>query len=222
LRVRMAGRPNGSTTVVIAGAVGTAGVGKTTLAVHVAHQLRAKFPDGQLYVNLRGAEAQALAPAEVLGRFLRALGVEGQCLPPDVESRAGLYRSLLADRRKLVVLDNAGDEAQIPPLLPARAGNAVLVTSRVRLAGLTPAEVIDLEVLPPEQAVELLGKIVGTGRVAAESGAASQLAALCGYLPLALRIVGARLAAKPHWRIQRLVDRLAAPDRRPGRPAVVG
>ena len=115
LRVRMAGRPSGSTAVVITGAVGKAGVGKTALAVHVAHQLRPKFPDGQLYVNLRGAEAQALAPAEVLGRFLRALGVEGQCLPQDVDSRAGLYRSLLADRRMLVVLDNAADEAAGPP-----------------------------------------------------------------------------------------------------------
>jgi tetratricopeptide (TPR) repeat protein/transcriptional regulator with XRE-family HTH domain len=214
LRVRMADRPSGSTAVVITGAVGKAGVGKTALAVHVAHQLRPEFPDGQLYVNLRGAEAQALAPAEVLGRFLRALGVEGQCLPQDVDSRAGLYRSLLADRRMLVVLDNAADEAQVRPLLPAGAGNAVLVTSRVRLAGLTPAEAIDLGVLPPEQAVELLGKIVGADRLAAESGAASQLAALCGYLPLALRIVGARLAAKPHWRVQRLADRLGAHHRR--------
>ena len=214
LRVRMAGRPGGSATVVITGAVGKAGVGKTALAVHVAHQLRPEFPDGQLYVNLRGAEAQALTPAEVLGRFLRALGVEGQYLPQDVDSRAGLYRSLLADRRVLVVLDNAAGEAQVRPLLPAGAGNAVLVTSRIRLAGLTAAEVIDLEVLPPEQAVELLGKIVGAGRIAAEPGAASQLAALCGYLPLALRIVGARLAAKPHWRAQRLADRLGAHHRR--------
>jgi tetratricopeptide (TPR) repeat protein/transcriptional regulator with XRE-family HTH domain len=214
LRARMAGRPSESTAVVITGAVGKAGVGKTALAVHVAHQLRPKFPDGQLYVNLRGAEAQALAPAEVLGRFLRALGVEGQCLPQDVDSRAALYRSLLADRRMLVVLDNAADEAQVRPLLPAGAGNAVLVTSRVRLAGLTPAEVIDLGVLPPEQAVELLGKIVGASRVAAEPEAASQLAALCGYLPLALRIVGARLAAKPHWRMQRLAGRLGAHHRR--------
>jgi tetratricopeptide (TPR) repeat protein len=165
-------------------------------------------------VNLRGAEAQALAPAEVLGRFLRALGVEGHGLPDDVDSRAGLYRSLLADRRALVLLDNAADETQVRPLLPAGAGNAVLVTSRARLAGLTLTEVIDLGVLPPEQAVELLGKIAGAGRVAAEPGAASQIAALCGYLPLALRIVGARLAAKPHWRLQRLADRLGAHHRR--------
>src|SRR5215471_18536320 len=213
LRARMAGRGE-STAVVITGAVGKAGVGKTALAVHAGHQLRPLFPDGQLYVNLRGTEAQALAPAEVLGRFLRALGVQGQCLPEDVDSRAGLYRSLLADRRVLVVLDNAADEAQVRPLLPAGAGNAVLVTSRARLAGLTLAEVIDLGVLPAGQAVELLGKIVGAGRVAAEPEAASQIASLCGYLPLALRIVGARLAAKPHWRVQRLADRLAAHHRR--------
>jgi len=214
LRAHMAGHWGGSSAVVITGAVGKAGVGKTALAVHVAHQMRPDFPDGQLYVNLRGAEAQALAPAEVLGRFLRALGVEGQCLPEDTESRAGLYRSLLADRRVLVVLDNAADEAQVRPLLPAGAGNAVLVTSRARLAGLTLAEVIDLGVLPVGQAVELLGKIVGAGRVAAEPAAAAQIAALCGYLPLALRIVGARLAAKPHWRIQRLADRLGTHHQR--------
>jgi transcriptional regulator with XRE-family HTH domain/tetratricopeptide (TPR) repeat protein len=214
LRAQMTGHRGESTAVVITGAVGKAGVGKTALAVHVAHQLRPNFPDGQLYVNLRGAEAQALAPAEVLGRFLRALGVEGQCLPEDTESRAGLYRSLLADRRVLVVLDNAADEAQVRPLLPAGTGNAVLVTSRARLAGLTLAEVIDLGVLRAGQAVELLGKIFGAGRVAAEPEAAAQIAALCGYLPLALRILGARLAAKPHWRIQRLADRLGAHHRR--------
>jgi len=214
LRVRVTDRTSESTAVVITGTVGKPGVGKTALAVHAAHQLRPAFPDGQLYVNLRGAEAQALAPAEVLGEFLRTLGVEGQCLPHDVDSRAGLYRSMLADRRVLVVLDNAANEAQVRPLLPAGAGNAVLVTSRTRLAGLTLSEVIDLGVLRPGQAVELLGKIVGAGRIAAEPEAAAQIAALCGYLPLALRIVGARLAAKPHWRLQRLADRLAAHHRR--------
>jgi transcriptional regulator with XRE-family HTH domain len=214
LRVQLVDRTRESTAVVITGAVGKPGVGKTALAVHAAHQLRPTFPDGQLYVNLRGAEAQALAPAGVLAQFLRALGVEGQGLPQDVDSRAGLYRSLLADRRVLVVLDNAANEAQVRPLLPASASNAVLVTSRARLAGLTLSEVIDLGVLQPGQAVELLGKIVGPGRVAAEPEAAAQIAALCGYLPLALRIVGARLAARPHWRVQRLADRLAAHHRR--------
>jgi predicted ATPase len=147
--------------VVITAAVGKAGVGKTTLAVHAAHQMRTLFPDGQLYVNLRGVEAQALDPADVLGRFLRALGVEGHSIPDDADERVDLYRSLMADRRALVLLDNAADEAQVRPLLPAGTGNAVLVTSRTRLTGLAGTEVIDLEVLPPKQAVELLGKIAG-------------------------------------------------------------
>ena len=131
--------------VVITAAVGKAGVGKTTLAVHAAHQMRTLFPDGQLYVNLRGVEAQALDPSDVLGRFLRALGVDGQSIPDDVDERADLYRSLMADRHALVLLDNAADEAQIRPLLPAGAGNAVLVTSRTRLTGLAGTEVIDLD-----------------------------------------------------------------------------
>jgi tetratricopeptide (TPR) repeat protein len=214
LRRRVQDRELGSTAVVITAAVGKAGVGKTTLAVHAAQQLRCSFPDGQLYVNLRGVEAQALEPSDVLGRFLRALGVEGHSIPDDADERSGLYRSLMADRRALVVLDNAADEAQVRLLLPGGAGNLVLVTSRVRLAGLAVAEVIDLDVLPLGQAVELLGKIVGADRVAGEADAAREIAALCGYLPLALRIVGARLAAKPHWRLQRLAGRLAAHHRR--------
>ena len=176
--------------------------------------MRALFPDGQLYVNLRGAEAQALDPPEVLGRFLRALGVEGHSIPDDVDERADLYRSLMADRRALILLDNAADEAQVRPLIPAGAGNAVMVTSRTRLAGLAGAQVIDLDVLPPEQAVELLGKIAGADRVEREPAAAQVIAALCGYLPLALRIAGARLAAKPHWRLQRLAHRLGEHQRR--------
>ena len=214
LHLRVTGRQEGSTAVVITAAVGKAGVGKTTLAVHAAHQLRSLFPDGQLYVNLRGVEAQALEPADVLGRFLRALGIEGHCVPDDVDSRISLYRSLMADRRALVVLDNAADEAQVRPLLPAGAGNVVLVTSRARLAALALAEVIDLDVLPPGQAVELLGKIAGADRVASEPEAAAVIAALCGYLPLALRIAGARLAARPHWRLQRLAGRLHEHHRR--------
>jgi tetratricopeptide (TPR) repeat protein/transcriptional regulator with XRE-family HTH domain len=210
----VSGREGGAAAVVITAAVGKAGVGKTTLAVHVAHQLRPLFPDGQLYVNLRGVEAQALAPADVLGGFLRAFGVDGHSVPDDLDERAGLYRSLLADRRVLVVLDNAADAAQVRPLLPAGADNAVLVTSRSRPAGLAMTEVMDLDVLPPEQAVELLGKIAGAGRVADEPEAARAIAAMCGYLPLALRIVGTKLAAKPHWRLQRLADRLVAQHRR--------
>jgi transcriptional regulator with XRE-family HTH domain len=214
LHARMRPGEEGSTAVVITAAVGKPGVGKTTLAVHAAHQLGSQFPDGQLYVNLRGAEAQALDPSEVLGRFLRALGAEGRSIPDDVDERADLYRSLMADRRALVLLDNAADEAQVRPLLPAGAGNAVLVTSRTRLTGLAGADVIDLDVLPPEQAVELLGKISGAHRVASEPAAAQVIAALCGYLPLALRIAGAKLAAKPQWRLQRLAHRLGEQHRR--------
>jgi DNA-binding SARP family transcriptional activator/tetratricopeptide (TPR) repeat protein/transcriptional regulator with XRE-family HTH domain len=214
LHARVRDRRRGSTALVITAAVGKAGVGKTTLAIHAAHQLRSLFPDGQLYVNLRGVEAQALDPAEVLGGFLRALGVDRRLLPNDVDERARLYRSLLADRRVLVLLDNAGDAAQVRLLLPGGAGNAVLVTSRSRLVGLAAVEVIDLDVLPPGQAVEMLGKIVGADRVADEPEAAETIAALCGYLPLALRIAGARLAARPHWRLRRLAERLGAQQRR--------
>jgi tetratricopeptide (TPR) repeat protein/transcriptional regulator with XRE-family HTH domain len=214
LYARMRAHEEGSTAVMITAAVGKPGVGKTTLAVHAAHQLVSQFPDGQLYVNLRGAEAQALDPPEVLGRFLRALGVEGHSIPDDVDERADFYRSLMAHRRALVLLDNAADEAQVRPLLPGGGGNAVLITSRTRLTGLAGTEVIDLDVLPPEQAVELLGKIFGAHRVARELAAAQVIAALCGYLPLALRIAGAKLAAKPQWRLQRLAHRLGEQHRR--------
>jgi hypothetical protein len=200
--------------VVITAVVGKAGVGKTTLAVHAVHQLRALFPDGQLYVNLRGAETQALNPADVLSGFLRAFGVESNSVPDDADERARLYRSVLADRQVLVLLDNAASEEQVRPLLPAGAGNLVMITSRARLHGLAATEVIDLGVLPPEQAVELLGKIVGDDRVAREPQAARAIAQRCGYLPLALRIAGARLAAKPHWRLQRLAARLDSQHRR--------
>jgi transcriptional regulator with XRE-family HTH domain len=196
------------TGVLITAIMGKAGVGKTTLAVHAAHRARSSFPDGQLHVNLRGVEARALDPADVLSRFLRAFGVEGPAIPEDVDERAGLFRSLMADRRALVLLDNAADEEQVRPLLPAGARNAVIITSRVRLAGLFPREVIDLDVLPPEHAKELLRKIVGADRLAREPDVAAKIMAICGNLPLALRIVGAKAAAKPHWRLQRLTDRL--------------
>jgi transcriptional regulator with XRE-family HTH domain len=190
---------------------GPAGVGKTALAVHWAHQVRAMFPDGQLYVDLRGARADALSG------FLRALGVDGRCIPDDAGERASLYRSLLADRRMLVLLDNAAGAAQVRPLLPAGTGNVVVITSRSRLAGLAglaAADVAGLGVLPPGQAVELLGKIAGRDRIARDPEAAAELSALCEYLPLALRIAGARLAAKPHWRLRRLAGRLAVDERR--------
>jgi DNA-binding SARP family transcriptional activator/Tfp pilus assembly protein PilF len=200
--------------VPISAVAGTAGVGKTTLAVHAAHQLSEHFPDGQLYVNLRGAEAHPLEPAGVLARFLRALGVDATAIPDDLEERAALYRSRLAGRRVLVLLDNASGEAQLRPLLPGAPGSAVLVTSRARLAGLGGARQVDLAILEVDQAVELLARVAGPQRVIAEPAAAEQIVRLCGCLPLAVRVAGARLGARPHWRLARLATDLADEHRR--------
>jgi tetratricopeptide (TPR) repeat protein len=202
------------TAIVISAMAGKAGVGKTALAVWVAHRLRPRFGDGQLYVNLRGAEAEALDPADVLAGFLRALGTEGAMIPDGLEERGRLYRSRLADRRMLVVLDNAASEAQVRPLLPGSQGCAVLITSRLRLGGLEAAHALTLDVLDPGQAVELLAKLAGHERVAAEPEAARQIVRLCGWLPLAIRIAGARLAGRPYWRLALLAERLADEHRR--------
>lgn len=199
----------GRGTVAVAVVSGQAGVGKTALAVHVAHRLRERFPDGQLYVNLRGAEGSPLSSFEVLARFLRALGVSGSAMPDDPDERAALYRSRLAGRRVLVLLDNAAAELQVRPLLPGEPGCAVMVTSRARLAGLENARPVDLGVLDDEQAVALLAAVAGTSRVAAEPEDARRIVGLCGHLPLALRIAGARLVARPYWRLARLVGDLA-------------
>jgi tetratricopeptide (TPR) repeat protein len=200
--------------VVVSAVAGQAGIGKTALAIHVAHQLRDRFPDGQLYVDLRGAQQQPLPAALVLGRFLRALGADGAAIPRDAEERAALYRALLADRRVLVVLDNAASEAQVRPLLPGTPGCGVLVTSRARLAGLEGARLLHLDVLKEPQAVELLGRIVGAERVAADPDAASQVVGFCGRLPLAIRVAGARLAVRPGWPLARLAELLADARRR--------
>ncbi len=211
IREHLTGGPG---TVPVSAVAGTAGVGKTTLAVHAAHQLSDQFPDGQLYVNLRGAEAQPLDPAGVLARFLRALGVDGTAIPDDIEERAALYRSRLSGRRVLVLLDNASGEAQLRPLLPGAPGSAVLVTSRARLAGLGGAQQVDLAILHDDQAVELLARVAGPQRVATEPAAAEQIVRLCGCLPLAVRVAGARLGARPHWRLARLATDLADEHRR--------
>jgi tetratricopeptide (TPR) repeat protein/transcriptional regulator with XRE-family HTH domain len=200
--------------VVISAVAGKPGIGKTTLAIHVAHRLRRQFPDGQLYVNLQGAQAHPLEPGEVLARFLRVLGMDGSSIPDDVEERAERYRTLLADRRVLVVLDNAADEAQVRPLLPGSPTCGVLVTSRARLTGLEGSRLLDLGILPPQAAVELLARVGGPARVAAEPDAAAAIVGYCGHLPLAIRIAGARLAARPAWSLARLAARLADERRR--------
>ncbi len=149
----------------VSAVAGIGGVGKTTLAVHVAHQARPHFPDGQLYVDLQGAGARAAEPETVLGSFLRALGTADSAIPDTLDERAALYRSTLDGRRVLVLLDNAHDAAQIRPLLPGTPGCAALVTSRVRMVDLAGAHLVDLDVMSPEEALQLFTRIVGAERV---------------------------------------------------------
>ncbi|ROR42353.1 AfsR/SARP family transcriptional regulator [Kitasatospora cineracea] len=193
--------------VVVTSLAGIGGVGKTTLAVHVAHSLRPDFPDGQLYVDLRGAGASPADPAVVLGDFLHALGSSDA--PDSLEQRAALYRSLLADKRMLILLDNARDAGQLRPLIPGVSGNAVMVTSRSRLAELPGAHLVDIEELTPDEALALFSAIVGAERVGAEPEAALQVVTSCGFLPLAVRIAAARLASRPRWSVSDLARRLA-------------
>ncbi|MFB9631794.1 AfsR/SARP family transcriptional regulator [Nonomuraea helvata] len=188
---------------------GQAGAGKTALAVHVAHRLRRDFPDGQLYITLRGEDNRPTAPEEALGRLLRMLGIDGAAVPAGLEERAELYRGRLANRRYLVVLDDAADEGQLTPLLPGTPGCAVLITSRRRLTALPAARMIDLPLMPPGEALELLRSLIGPERAAGAPGEAGTLVRLCGGLPLAVRIAGAQLAARPHWGLDQLVTRLS-------------
>ncbi len=200
--------------VTVAVVVGTGGLGKTTLAVHAAHRLRGRFPDGQLYVSLLGASSRPVAPTEVLARFLRELGVDGAQVPVTEEERAALYRTRLAGRRVLVVLDDARDAAQVRSLLPGSATCGVLVTSRNHLPDLAGARLVDLDVLNAEEARALLIGIVGAARLEAEPGPTAEVLAACAGLPLAIRIAGARLAARVSWTIQTLARRLANERRR--------
>ncbi|AZQ35471.1 tetratricopeptide repeat protein [Streptomyces cyaneochromogenes] len=193
---------------------GIGGVGKTTLAVHVAHQSRSAFPDGQLYVDLQGAGPRPAEPETVLGSFLRALGTADSAIPDSLEERAALYRSLLDGRRILVLLDNARDAAQVRPLLPGMEGCAALVTSRVRMVDLAGAHLVDLDVMSPDEALSLFTKIVGEERVASEREAALDVVAACGFLPLAIRIAASRLAARRTWTVSVLAAKLADERRR--------
>jgi DNA-binding SARP family transcriptional activator len=197
-------------TVGIAVLLGRPGVGKSATAVHTAHRLADEhFPDGQLYCDMRGTQEAVPTPLSVLGRFLRALGVPGQAVPDDLDERAAMYRGLMASRRILLVLDDAGTEAQVAPLIPAGGGCGVLITSRARLTGLPGARRIDLGILGDEPALDLLSRVVGADRVDREPEAARVLVRAVGRLPLALRIVAARLAARPHWSLAAMVTRLS-------------
>jgi DNA-binding SARP family transcriptional activator len=193
---------------------GAAGLGKTTLAVHAAHQVSAQFPDGQLYVDLLGASSQAASPGEVLARFLRDLGVEGDKVPARDDERAALYRTTLTGRRVLILLDNAKDAAQVRPLLPGSSACAVLVTTRNRTSDLASMRFVDLNVLEDTEALALFTRVVGEERAAAEPDATAEVLVACAGLPLAIRICAARLAARRQWRIATLAGRLRNQHRR--------
>jgi tetratricopeptide (TPR) repeat protein/transcriptional regulator with XRE-family HTH domain len=197
--------------VVISAIGGTAGVGKTALAIQWAHQTADRFPDGQLYVNLRGYDPdQPVKPGDALAGFLRALGVPGQEIPDETEERSGVYRSRLAGRRILVVLDNARDGAQVRPLLPGDPGCVAVVTSRDSLAGLVAADGarrLDLDVLPLADAVTLLRSLIGP-RAENNPDAADELAELCARLPLALRIAAELAATRPEASLRELAAEL--------------
>ena len=198
----------------IALVAGSGGLGKTSLAVHAAHRVRGSFPDGQLYVDLLGATPHPLPAADVLARFLRDLSVDGRDIPVDEAERAARYRTTLAQRRMLVVLDNARDAAQVRPLLPGTASCAVLVTTRSRMPDLASTRLVDLNVLDDDEALTLFTRVVGDQRAAAEPEATAELLLACAGLPLAIRICAARLASRSGWTIRAMANRLRDEHRR--------
>ncbi|WP_018804039.1 AfsR/SARP family transcriptional regulator [Salinispora arenicola] len=189
---------------------GMAGSGKTTLAVHLATRLADRYPDAQLFVDLHGHSRRSpLTPATAVTTLLRQLGTPAEQVPVDLEDRLALWRTELSDRRALVLLDNAASVDQVAPLLPTGPSCLMLVTSRRRLVGLDEGRPVSLPVLDLDEAVTLLGRVADPGRVAAEPEAAAEVVRRCGFLPLAIRLAGARLAHRPSWRIADLVGRLA-------------
>jgi DNA-binding SARP family transcriptional activator len=207
LSARESTSPGAVPVVVVAG---SGGLGKTSLAVHAAHRLREEFGDGQFYVDLLGATPHPQAPGDVLARFLRDLGVGSSQVPADLEERAAMYRTRLAGRRVLVLLDNAHDAAQVRPLLPGSSACAVIVTARNRMPDLASTRLVDLEVLDDDESLTLFTKVVGEKRAAAEPDATAEVLVACAGLPLAIRICAARLAARSRWSIHTLAERLRA------------
>ncbi|WP_197043562.1 AfsR/SARP family transcriptional regulator [Saccharothrix sp. NRRL B-16314] len=201
---------------------GEPGVGKTALAIRVAHRLRAEFPDGQLFVHLAGTSSNPKQPRDVLGGLLRALCPVSAVIPEDLEERTAGVRACLADRRVLVVLDDAASAAGVRALLPGTAGCAVLVTGRKRLNGLAGSTSLAIPPFTASEGRALLGRIAGQERIDRERDAADQVVSLCGGVPLAVRIAGTRLAARRHLSVRALAGRLADEDDRLDELAVGG
>lgn len=204
------GREHGVEVIIISGA---GGMGKTALALHVAHRARESFPDGQLYARLRGVDGRPVRPKQVLEEFLRSLGVSPTALPERLDELSAEYRSRLSGSRILVVLDDVVTIDQIEPLVPGEAGCAVIATSRRALAGVPGARRVELEVLDVEASLALLSRVIGPERVSSEPQAAERLAAACARLPLALRIAASKLSVRQHWTIDRMLDRLSDEQR---------
>ena len=203
-----------STAPRIAVLTGMPGIGKTALAVHVAHRLRPQHPDGQLHATLRGRDGEPVEPEAVLGRFLRGIGVRSDELPETAEERSQLFRTWSADRQLLVVLDDAVSAAQVQPLLPGGRRCTVLVTSRRRLPGLAGATTVEVAELPVDEATDMLTAVAGRAAQEGRSSAAATIVQCCGRIPLALRAAGIKLAARPHWRMEMFAARLADESRR--------
>ncbi len=192
---------------------GKGGVGKTVLAVRVAHLIREEYPDGQLFAQLHAGNGQPKTTADQLALFLQAVGVSSDAMPSGLEDRTALFRSLLAERRMLIVLDDAANLRQVQPLLPGDPGCAVIITSRQWLSGL-PGTRLEIPPLDETSGLDLLSSVIGAQRVRAEPASARELVRLCDSLPLALRIAAAKLAARPHWPVRQMVDRLGDEKRR--------
>ncbi|MFD7033444.1 BTAD domain-containing putative transcriptional regulator [Streptomyces sp. NPDC059917] len=199
-------------TVLVHRVAGGGGMGKTTLTVQAAHRVRDRFPDGQIFIELGGTTGTPMAPEIALGRLLRDLGTASEDLPCGLQARGALFRSLIADRRMLLLLDDAADSAQVRPLLPGTGASAVLVTSRRRMDSM-PGTRVDLGALSEDEARRLLASIAGPERVAAFPSATAEVIAVCGGMPLALRLAGARLSARPRWTMKDLARRLSVHGR---------
>ncbi|MDW6064225.1 BTAD domain-containing putative transcriptional regulator [Streptomyces sp. FXJ1.4098] len=207
IRDTLTGQPAEAMPIILVSGMG--GAGKTSLVMHSVQPVLTSYPDGQLYADLRGADGSPADPGSVLSSFLRALGEADAFIPQDLAERSALLRTLLAQKRALIILDNAADMDQVLPLLPGSPSCAVVITSRNTLATLPVSLRLSLGALPTQDALQLFTRLVGGLRVAAEPHTARQVLAACGGLPLAVRIIGSRLAARPDWSMAQLAERLS-------------